>query len=72
MTPITLALCGANSCARAAQALVPMLTKNALNPADITVLFKLYSSQDPPVVDLIRIPQLLGLLLFFLFYLLFN
>ncbi|KAL7634199.1 UNVERIFIED_CONTAM: hypothetical protein RMT77_015528 [Armadillidium vulgare] len=67
VTPITLALCGANSCARAAQALVPMLTKNALNPADITVLFKLYSSQDPPVVDLIRIPQLLELLIDALF-----
>lgn len=45
---------------RAAQALAPMLARNALNPADMTVLFKLYSSPDPPPVDLLRIPQLLG------------
>ena len=52
---------GSNSFTRAAIALRPMLTKNALNPADITVLYKLYNSPtDPPVVDLLRIPQLLG------------
>ena len=60
VTPIQLALNGAMNYPRAAQALAPMLARNALNPADITVLFKLYSSQDPPAVELIRIPQLLG------------
>lgn len=60
MTPIQLALNGAMAHPRAAQALAPMLARNALNPADITMLFKLYSSPDPPPVDLIRIPQLLG------------
>ncbi|KAK3862731.1 hypothetical protein Pcinc_031435 [Petrolisthes cinctipes] len=67
VTPIQLALNGAMAHPRAAQALAPMLARNALNPADITVLFKLYTSQDPPPVDLIRIPQLLELLIDALF-----
>ncbi|XP_042865780.1 negative elongation factor D-like [Penaeus japonicus] len=67
VTPIQLALNGAMTHPRAAQALAPMLSRNALNPADITVLFKLYSSQDPPLVELIRIPQLLELLIDALF-----
>ncbi|KAK4293552.1 hypothetical protein Pmani_017691 [Petrolisthes manimaculis] len=67
VTPIQLALNGAMGHPRAAQALAPMLARNALNPADITVLFKLYTSQDPPPVDLIRIPQLLELLIDALF-----
>ena len=60
VTQIQLALNGAMTHTRVAQALAPMLARNALNPADITVLFKLYSSADPPPVDFIRIPQLLG------------
>lgn len=31
-----------------------MLSKGALNPADITVLFKMFSSMDPPPVELVR------------------
>lgn len=45
---------------RASQALSSMLSRNALNPADITNLFKMYSSTDPPPVELIRIPQFMG------------
>ncbi|KAG7163908.1 Negative elongation factor D-like [Homarus americanus] len=67
VTPIQLALNGAMAHPRAAQALAPMLARNALNPADMTVLFKLYSATDPPPVDLIRIPQLLELLIDALF-----
>ncbi|XP_071544646.1 negative elongation factor D-like isoform X2 [Panulirus ornatus] len=67
VTPIQLALNGAMAHPRAAQALAPMLARNALNPADMTVLFKLYSSPDPPPVDLLRIPQLLELLIDALF-----
>ncbi|CAL4099727.1 unnamed protein product, partial [Meganyctiphanes norvegica] len=68
VTPIQLALNGSMTHPRAHQALSPMLSRNALNPADITVLFKLYSSPDnPPIVDLIRIPQLLELLIDTLF-----
>lgn len=45
-----------------------MLAKNALNPADITILYKAYSSTpDSPPVDLLRIPQFLDLLLSALF-----
>ena len=35
-----------------------MLSRNSLNPADIVVLYKLYTAAaDPPPVELIRIPQ---------------
>ena len=38
MTAISLALSGASSYPRACQALSAMMSKNALNPADITVV----------------------------------
>ena len=38
MTPITMALSGAAAYPRACQALSSMLSKNALNPADITIV----------------------------------
>ena len=52
---------------RAVQALQSMLSRNALNPADIVVLHKFYTQPDPPPVDLIRIPQFLELLIDALF-----
>ena len=60
VTPITMALNGASGYPQAAQALASMLSKNMLNPADITVLFKNYNLPDPPPIDLIRTPQFLG------------
>ena len=48
-------------------ALQSMLSKNSLNPADIVQLHKLYASNEPPPVDLIRIPQFLELLIDALF-----
>lgn len=51
---------GSSSHTRASQSLSSMLARNALNPADITNLFKLYSAPDPPPVELIRIPQFMG------------
>ncbi|RWS31801.1 negative elongation factor C/D-like protein, partial [Leptotrombidium deliense] len=66
-TPIVMALNGAWAHARISQALSAMLAKNALNPADITVLYKSYQANDPPPVDLLRIPQFLDLLLTALF-----
>lgn len=51
---ITLALGTAAAYPRACQALGAMLSKGALNPADITVLFKMFSSMDPPPVELVR------------------
>ncbi len=44
-----------------------MLSKHVLNPADIVTLYKLYSHQEPPPVELIRIPQFLELLIDALF-----
>lgn len=51
---ITLALGTAAAYPRACQALGAMLSKGALNPADITVLFKMFSSMDPPPVELVQ------------------
>ncbi|KAL4235100.1 hypothetical protein ACF0H5_006738 [Mactra antiquata] len=69
VTPITLALSGAAAYPRACQALSSMLSKKALNPADITVLYKMYSDNQypPPPVDLIRVPAFLDLLIESLF-----
>ncbi|EHB08448.1 Negative elongation factor D [Heterocephalus glaber] len=58
---ITLALGTAASYPHACQALGAMLSKGALNPADITVLFKMFTSMDPPPVELIRVPDFLDL-----------
>lgn len=64
---ITLALGTAAAYPRACQALGAMLSKGALNPADITVLFKMFSSMDPPPVELVKLehffPYLYWLLL---------
>lgn len=62
VTPVTLSLSSSAAYPRACAALSAMLSKNALNPADITVLFKMYSSNDPPPVDLVRNPQLIELI----------
>jgi len=68
VTPITMALTTGFQHTRAVQALQSMLSRNALNPADIVVLHKLYNhATDPPPVDLIRIPQFLELLIDALF-----
>lgn len=55
-----MALNGAAGYPQAAQALAAMLSKNTLNPADISVLYRNYSCNDPPPTDLIRTPQFLG------------
>ncbi|CAK8695731.1 negative elongation factor D-like [Clavelina lepadiformis] len=61
VTHITLALSGASAYPRAQQSIMSMLSKGQLNPGDITVLHKLYSSDDPPPVNLIRYPLFLEL-----------
>ncbi len=43
VTPITLALSGAAAYPRACQALSSMLSRNALNPADVTVVSSVLS-----------------------------
>ncbi|XP_064599061.1 negative elongation factor D-like [Liolophura sinensis] len=67
VTPITMALNGASAYPRACQALSSMLSRKALNPADITILFKMYSEANPPPVELIRVPTFLDLLIECLF-----
>lgn len=67
VTPITMALNGAARFPQACQALTSMLSRNALNPADITVLYRNYSAMDPPPIDLVRTPQFLELLVDSLF-----
>lgn len=60
VTPISMALNGSAGFPQASAALSSMLSRNALNPADITVLHRNYSGPDPPPIDLIRNPQFLG------------
>jgi len=67
VTPITMALMAGFTHSRVAQCLSSMLARDALNPADIVQLHRLYNSPDPPPVELIRIPQFLGLLVDALF-----
>lgn len=67
VTPITMTLNGSAAYPQACQALTSMLSRNTLNPADITVLFRNYSTSDPPPIDLIRNPQFLDLLVDSLF-----
>lgn len=65
---IPLALGRAASYPRLCQALGAMLSKEALNPADITVLYNLFvTSRDPPPVELIRVPAFLDLFMQSLF-----
>lgn len=61
-----MALNGAAGNPAACQAIASMLSRNALNPADITVLFKNYSLPEPPPIELLRNPQFLGNYLKFL------
>ena len=72
VTPITMALMAGFQHSRAAQCLSSMLSRffvvenfnkisnilfrDALNPADIVQLHKLYNASDPPPVELIRFP----------------
>ncbi|GAB0100454.1 Negative elongation factor D [Sergentomyia squamirostris] len=67
VTPITMALNGSAGYPQACEALTSMLSRNALNPADINVLYRNYSAVDSPPIDLIRNPQFLDLLVDSLF-----
>lgn len=55
-----MALNGASNSPTACQALASMLSRNTLNPADISVLFRNYSTTEPPPIELLRNPQFLG------------
>lgn len=66
-TPISMSLMGTTTYPRVHMALSSMLSRNYLNPADITTLYKEYQSSEPPPVALIRIPLFLDLILNSLF-----
>jgi negative elongation factor C/D len=66
-TPITMSLMGTAAYPKVYSALSSMLSRNYLNPADITILFREYQLQDPPPVSLIRVPLFLDLILDSLF-----
>lgn len=42
---------------RASQSIMSMMSKGQLNPGDITTLHKLYSAEDPPPVQLLRVSR---------------
>ena len=61
VTNMSLHFRGAGSHERLFEALAAMLSRNALNPADMSVLHKHYAEEDhSPPVNYLRIPQLLG------------
>lgn len=62
VTNMTLNFMGAGLYPRLFEALAAMLSRNALNPADISILHKLYSEPHPPPASYLHIPQLLELL----------
>ncbi|XP_065071268.1 negative elongation factor D-like [Rhopilema esculentum] len=64
---ITMSLNGGSVYPAVAASLISMLSRKQLNPGDITTLYKAYSSQDAPSVELIRVPTFLGLLVDSLF-----
>jgi len=51
ITPIAMALNNSSHHPQASQALTSMLSRNTLNPTDITVLYRNYSSSEPPPID---------------------
>ncbi|CAF1118392.1 unnamed protein product [Adineta steineri] len=67
VTEITLTLDGTTAFPKVYQPLCTMLSKKALNPADVTSLYKIYQSADAPPVDLIRKPAFIELLITQLF-----
>jgi len=64
---IAFSLNGGSAHPAIAASLTSMLSRKQLNPGDITTLYKAYSSQDAPTVELLRIPLFLDLLVNSLF-----
>lgn len=60
VTNMTLNFRGVGAYPRLFEALAAMLSRNTLNPADISILHKLYSGSNPPPASCLHIPQLLG------------
>lgn len=61
VTNMSLYFRGVGSHEKLFEALAAMLSRNALNPADMSILYKHYADEsNPPPVHYIHIPQLLG------------
>jgi hypothetical protein len=61
VTNMSLNFSGVGSHARLFEALAAMLSRNALNPADISILYKHYAEEEsPPPAHYLYVPQLLG------------
>jgi hypothetical protein len=62
VTNMSLNFSGVGSHARLFKALAAMLSRNALNPADTSILYKHYAEEEspPPAHYLYYVPQLLG------------
>uniref|UniRef100_A0A182QA94 Negative elongation factor D n=1 Tax=Anopheles farauti TaxID=69004 RepID=A0A182QA94_9DIPT len=67
VSSITQTLSGSSCYMNLAESLTSMLSSNKLNPAEVTVMYRYYSSLKPPPVELIRNPQFLDLLIDSLF-----
>ena len=58
---MTLNFGGVGAYPRLFEALGAMLSRGTLNPADISILHKLYSDLAPPPASYLHMPQLLGM-----------
>lgn len=64
---LSLLLMGCGEYPRVFSSLLSLVTKQVLNPGDMTILYKSYTSNDPPSVSFIRVPVLLDILVGALF-----
>lgn len=62
VTAVTMALDGSRDYPLINEGMSAMLTRNALNPSDILLMYKSYTGPSPPPVELLRNPQFLELL----------
>ena len=61
VTNMSLHFSGVGSHARLFEALAAMLSRNALNPADVSILHRYYAEEEsPPPAHYLHVPQLLG------------
>ena len=61
VTNMSLHFSGVGSHAKLFEALAAMMSRNALNPADISILYKHYAEEEsPPPAHYLHVPQLLG------------
>lgn len=60
VTNMSLNFIGMGSHPRLFEAVAAMLSRNALNPADVSTLYSLYSDPQPPPASYLHVPQLLG------------